>query len=184
MPQVLPLNGKSMSWVRIPLVEVRCFIAFGSNVGDRIGYILKALKEVGSLGRVGSVSTVYESPAWGVESQPDFLNGVLELYTTLQPEGLLFELKKIELTVGRKERFRWGPREIDLDILLYGDMLYESDTLSVPHKYLQDRDFFIIPLLELDSSLVHPRYGLRLSEFLSWSVIRLKPYACINFRVA
>ncbi len=157
----------------------RVFLSLGSNVGDRLDYILEAIGYLKGLGEVRGISTLYESPAWGVEEQGDFLNGALEIYTNLRPRELLSELKRIEKAVGRKERFRWGPREIDLDILLYEDLVIESDSLSVPHPYMHLRDFVLVPLIELDGGLIHPKLGLSLGRLLAWTEIRLKPFASL-----
>ncbi len=151
----------------------------GSNVGDRLSYMLKALELLKSLGEVLRVSTIYESKAWGVVNQRDFLNCVVKFKTELEPVELLRRLKEIEKLVGRKERERWGPREIDIDILLYEKDILMLSFLVVPHPYLTRRDFVLVPLLELEPQLEHPLYKRPLSEYLKSLDVSLKPFACL-----
>ncbi|NPB08115.1 MAG: 2-amino-4-hydroxy-6-hydroxymethyldihydropteridine diphosphokinase [Aquificae bacterium] len=157
---------------------VKVFLGIGSNVGNRIGYILRALEELRSLGRVLRLSTVYESEAWGYESQRPFLNLVVLMETKLLPHELLLGLRRVERKVGRKERFKWGPREIDIDVLLYGQAVINYKLLTVPHPYLCERDFFLYPLLEVEENAVHPLYGKPLREFSPEN--RLRPFCCIR----
>jgi 2-amino-4-hydroxy-6-hydroxymethyldihydropteridine diphosphokinase len=169
-----------------------CYISFGSNFGDRLGNILKALNLLAQVGELEAVSTVYESPPWGVADQPNFLNGVIKLSTHLNPIALLKALKHIERCVGRVERYRWGPREIDLDILLYEQQVIMLSFLRIPHKHLLQRDFVLFPLLELDENLLYPITKEPLKLFAKDVKNQLKPFACItsyflhtapNFRV-
>lgn len=141
------------------------FVALGSNIGNRLENILKALKEIKKVANIKKVSTVYESEAWGYEEQNTFLNLVIEVNTNLEPHIFLLKLRHIEKVVGRKERFKWGPREIDIDILLWKDRIINSKMLWIPHPYLTERDFFIYPLLELNSNLKHPITGKLLKEY-------------------
>jgi len=151
----------------------------GSNVDDRLHYILRALELLKNLGEVLRVSTVYESKAWGVVDQGDFLNCVVNFKTELEPVDLLKRLKEIEKLVGRKERERWGPREIDIDILLYENCILMLSFLVVPHPYLTQRDFVLVPILELEPQLEHPLYKRPLSEYLKSLEASLKPFACL-----
>jgi len=157
---------------------VKVFLGLGSNVENRINYLLKALEEIRSFGRILKISAVYESEAWGYEHQPPFLNLVALIETGLLPHELLLHLRKAERKVGRKERFKWGPREIDIDILLYGEAVINSKLLTVPHPYLCERDFFLYPLLELDEEIVHPLYKKPLREFKPKNTLR--PFCCIR----
>ncbi len=156
---------------------MRTYIAFGSNYGDRIENILKALELLKNYGRIKKVSTVYESQPWGVKDQPPFLNGVLELETDLDPISLLRVLKDIEKKVGRRERIKWGPREIDLDILLYENHIIMLSFLRIPHLYLEERDFVVVPLLEIAKNLTHPitKEPIRLKGVQT----NLRPYVCL-----
>lgn len=156
-----------------------CYIAFGSNVEDRIGYIVKALNLLKEYGAILKISTVYISQPWGVVNQPEFLNGVLKLYTELGPIELLKTLKEIEQKTGRKPRKRWGPREIDLDILLYENYVIRLSFLNIPHLYLTERDFFIFPLLEIDKDLIHPISKKKLSQYAEKLKNNLIPFACL-----
>ncbi|PKO17481.1 2-amino-4-hydroxy-6-hydroxymethyldihydropteridine diphosphokinase [candidate division BRC1 bacterium HGW-BRC1-1] len=95
-------------------------------------------------------SSLYITEPWGEEDQPPFLNAVFRLQTSLEPPDLLVYLKQLEGELGRVETYRWGPRVIDLDILLYGQRQWEDDLLTIPHKYLSERPFAFVPLLELE----------------------------------
>ncbi len=155
------------------------FLGIGSNIGDRAGNIIRAIEELRKLGSVEKISTVYESPPWGVKEQPPFLNCVVKLATPIGPRGLLSEVKKIERKIGRKERFRWGPREIDIDILLVEDSIIEEKDLTVPHPFLDQRDFFIVPLLEIEPQVMDPRRREPLVKALSSTELSLKPFCCV-----
>ena len=155
----------------------RVLLGLGSNVGERISYILKAMVELEKIGELGRISTVYESEPWGVEDQDPFLNCVLELYTDLDPFNLLRELKEIEKKVGRRERFRWGPREIDIDILLYEEKVVDTPELKIPHPFIKERDFVLIPMLEVDPDLRDPMSGEYYRDVKLES--KLKPFCCV-----
>ncbi|MEZ0360840.1 MAG: 2-amino-4-hydroxy-6-hydroxymethyldihydropteridine diphosphokinase [Hydrogenobacter sp.] len=157
-----------------------CYVSFGSNWGDRIENILKALTLLADWGNLEAVSTLYESLPWGVEDQPTFLNGVLKFNTELDPLKLLKVIKDIERRVGRKERYRWGPREIDLDILLYDRCIVMLSFLRIPHQHMLERDFVLFPLLELDENLMHPILEQPIKLFAGKLKNNLKPYACIT----
>lgn len=156
-----------------------CYIAFGSNVGDRVSYILKALELLKTYGSIKKISNLYISKPWGKTNQPEFLNGVLEFETKLEPIQLLKALKETEQKTGRKPRERWGPREIDLDILLYDKHIIMLSFLRIPHPYLTERDFFLFPLLELNHNLVHPLRGELLMTYAEKLENNLKPFACL-----
>lgn len=156
-----------------------CYIAFGSNVGNRLDYITQAIDLLKRLGKIRKISTVYTSKPWGRTDQPEFLNGVLEFETELDPIGLLNILKEIEQACGRKPRERWGAREVDLDILLYENHILMLSFLRVPHLHLLERDFFLFPLLELNPELEHPLFGKKLKEYSHSLENHLKPFACL-----
>ncbi len=156
-----------------------CYIAIGSNLEDRLFYINKALELLKDYGRIRKVSTLYISKPWGKVNQPDFLNGVVEFETRLGPISLLKVLKEIEKKTGRKPRERWGPREIDLDILLYENHVLMLSFLRIPHLHLTERDFFLFPLLELNPDLVHPLHKTKLEEYAKKLENHLVPFACL-----
>ena len=136
----------------------RAFVGMGSNLGDRSAQLQKALDEcrVVHLTTVVRSSSVYETSPVGIHEQPRFLNAVIELSTSLVPLELLKKLKIIEKKLGRTESARWGPRAIDLDILLYDDTVTVSDELTIPHPRMTERKFVLVPLVELDPTVVHP----------------------------
>jgi 2-amino-4-hydroxy-6-hydroxymethyldihydropteridine diphosphokinase len=105
---------------------------------------------------VKAKSQVYETPPWGFEDQPKFLNQVIKANTYLDPEPLLKHLKRLEVALGRKESFPNGPRLIDMDILFYDDLVMEKPSLVLPHPRLHERGFVLLPLLEIAPNLVHP----------------------------
>ncbi len=109
-------------------------------------------------------SPVYETAPWGYTDQPDFLNQVIKAETTLPPEELLATLKSVETTLGRTPTIRYGPRMIDLDILLYDDLVIETPQLTLPHPRLTERAFVLFPLADLDPDLRHPVSGLTVRQ--------------------
>lgn len=132
------------------------FLALGSNLGDRVANLETARKALAP--RIGIVreSPIYVTPPWGYTDQPDFLNQVIEVETLLHPIPLLHHLKDIEAEMGREITFRNGPRIIDLDILFYGQDVYEGEWLQIPHPRLQERAFVLVPLNDLAPDFIHP----------------------------
>ena len=132
---------------------ITCYVGLGSNVGDRLEHLRRAVALLDS-GDVEVVvaSGVYETEAVGPE-QPDFLNAVVEARTALSAHDLLARLKEIEAEIGRTPSERWGPREIDLDLLTYGDETIEEDDLQVPHPRMGERAFVLVPLAEIASDV-------------------------------
>ncbi len=145
------------------------FCGVGSNIGDREKYIADALGKL--IEHPGIVllrqSTIFESEPMGFKAQPDFLNCVIEFYTTLDPLELLRTLQGIEKSLGRKRVVKWGPRTIDLDILLYGDMMINLASLVAPHPRLSERNFVLLPLNELASNTTVPGKNRTVCELLA-----------------
>jgi 2-amino-4-hydroxy-6-hydroxymethyldihydropteridine diphosphokinase len=142
------------------------FLGLGSNIGDRRASLQKAVSGLQQLTDVKVVwcSSLYETEPWGRKDQPKFLNGVLEIETTLAPSSLFPQLKALERQIGRTPSERWGPREIDIDILLYDGLVHEDDQLTVPHPELPHRKFVLVPLQEIAPDLVHPVSGRTMEE--------------------
>ena len=134
----------------------RAYVGVGSNLGDREATIAAALA---ALPGVVGVSTLRETEPVGVIDQPPFLNGAVALETELAPRVLLDLLLAIERDLGRERRERWGPRTIDLDLLLYADETVDEPGLTVPHPRLHERRFALEPLLDLDPELAVPGRG-------------------------
>jgi 2-amino-4-hydroxy-6-hydroxymethyldihydropteridine diphosphokinase len=127
-----------------------CYLALGSNLGDRGKYLERARAELASRGaRILRESSVHETEPFGVLDQPRFLNQVLEVDWPGSPRELLVAAKAVEAAVGRQETYRWGPREIDVDILLFDDLTVREEGLTIPHPGLAEREFVRAPLREL-----------------------------------
>ncbi len=138
------------------------YVGVGANLGDREATIRRAVTLLGEQTgiEVCRMSTLRETAPWGLEDQPRFVNGVVELETTLGPRHLLEALLAVELALGRvRQEERWGPRPIDLDLLVYGDHIVDEPGLTVPHPRLAERRFALEPLVELASDLVIPGQG-------------------------
>jgi len=125
--------------------------------------------------RVVACSHVYESPPWGVTGQPSFLNQVVEIETDLPPESLLARCQEVERALGRVRTLRWGPRTIDVDILLYGDLEMAAPDLTIPHPELRRRAFILVPLAEL-----HPALRLPTGETVDALVRTLEDRAAVR----
>lgn len=136
----------------------RAYLGMGSNLGDRIGTLAAALDALATEPgiRVSAVSRVYESEPWGVADQPSFANAVAAIDTGLSPEALLAACKRVEAALGRIAGVRYGPREIDLDLLLFGDEAIDTADLTIPHPRLLERDFVVTPLLEVAPDAMLP----------------------------
>ncbi len=133
-------------------------IGLGANAGDCSGTIAHAVEELAKLGSVRARSQLYRTKAWGVTTQPDFLNAAVLLETELGPRDLLAALQRIERQLGRTATYRWGPRIIDLDILTYGDLAVDDPELIIPHPHLFERAFALAPLAEIDPT-ARPAYA-------------------------
>jgi len=143
------------------------YLCLGSNLGDRRGAIGWALNEIEKSGvTIAKRSAYYETEPVDYVNQPWFLNRVVSGTTSLPPERLLASLKDIEARAGRMPTVRFGPRRLDIDILLYGDEVITDGPLIVPHPRMDERRFVLIPLLEIAPDLVDPRDGRRFADIL------------------
>jgi 2-amino-4-hydroxy-6-hydroxymethyldihydropteridine diphosphokinase len=136
--------------------ETVVFFSLGSNIEPRQTFLNQAVKMLRQTVQVTGVSSIYETEPWGYTDQEPFLNLVLSANTNLTANQLLDQIKHIECDLGRQPSFRYGPRQIDIDILIFGNEIIRSDTLVIPHPRLQERAFVLIPLLELAPNLVIP----------------------------
>jgi 2-amino-4-hydroxy-6-hydroxymethyldihydropteridine diphosphokinase len=145
-------------------------IALGSNlasaIGDREANLRAAVERVRTLGEVRAVSSFYDTAPVGYLSQPRFLNGALLLETELEPLELLQGLLGVERAMGRVRSVAKGPRIIDLDLLLYGQVVMETEELTLPHPAMQEREFVLRPLAEIAPEMMHPGLGLTVGEML------------------
>jgi len=138
--------------------ENHSFIAFGSNKGNKLQYMRSALKGIISNKNNSFVrcSSVYETLPFGYKEQDNFYNAAVEIKTSYGLIELLDLLKSIEKKLGRGGSPRWGPREIDLDILFYNDLVFSNERITVPHKEIINRDFVLVPLCEIAADYYHP----------------------------
>ncbi|MFV3010885.1 2-amino-4-hydroxy-6-hydroxymethyldihydropteridine diphosphokinase [Clostridium botulinum] len=133
------------------------YVAFGSNMGEKENYIKRALEKIEERGmKIIKVSSIYETEPYGVLDQDSFLNGVVKIETNLTPEDLIEELLNIEKQLDRVRERRWGPRTIDLDIIFYDDLIINEKDLVIPHKDMENREFVLKPLCDIDENFIHP----------------------------
>jgi 2-amino-4-hydroxy-6-hydroxymethyldihydropteridine diphosphokinase len=132
------------------------YLGLGSNLGDRLWHLAEAVRRLGAGPRIQleTISSVYETKPIGVAKQLDFLNLVVRAATTLSPHELLEQCLRIEAGLGRERHERWGPRTIDIDLLLYGDVQMADERLTVPHPRMRERSFVLIPLAEIAPKLI------------------------------
>lgn len=147
------------------------YLALGSNVGDSQKHIVAAIESLGKHINDIRRAPLYRSKAVGYTEQADFLNTALRGNTELTASELLAFIKSVEEKVGRVQRFRWGPREIDIDLILYGDLHQETEKLTIPHPAFRDRDFVLKPLADLEPGLTDPVSGKTVMQLLD----ELKP---------
>jgi 2-amino-4-hydroxy-6-hydroxymethyldihydropteridine diphosphokinase len=135
------------------------YLLLGGNLGDRIQHISTALNRIQqTVGEIKLQSSVYETKAWGVEQQPDFLNLALVVNTELSPVDVLNRTQQIEKELGRSrtEEERWGARTMDIDIIFYDDQIMETERLQIPHPLMSQRKFVLLPLFEISPDFIHP----------------------------
>lgn len=130
-------------------MSVVAYIGIGSNLGDAAGNVRRAISALNDAGCVRRTSALYRTQPWGRAAQPAFVNAVARLDTLLCARALLETLKRIEVRLGRRPTYRWGPRVIDLDLLLYDDVRIDEPGLVIPHPRLAERAFVIVPLAEV-----------------------------------
>lgn len=147
--------------------EETVYIALGSNLGDRLRHLARARELMGEFVHISAESSVYETPPWGVVDQPRFLNQVVRGSTGLAPLHLLNSLKAVERQMGRVKGVRYGPRIIDLDILLYGGRVINYKRLQVPHPRMLERAFVLVPLAEISPDLIVPGANRTAAELLA-----------------
>ena len=143
------------------------YLVLGSNIGKPLYQLRNAVSVLSLIGDVKAVSSVYLSRPFGRTDQPDFYNQAVCLETDTVPHLLLDFVKFAETVLGRKPRGRWLPREIDIDIALFDDLVVETESLVIPHSGLYERDFFLKPITEIAPDITEPLFGRRLSKILS-----------------
>jgi len=144
------------------------YLGLGSNLGDREANLREACRRLQAGGvHLGPCSSLYDTEPWGMAEQPRFLNAACRGETALQPRELLRLAKQIERALGRREGPRYGPRPVDIDILLYNDLILQSTELTIPHPRLRERAFVLAPLAEIAPDLVVPGDGRTVRELLA-----------------
>lgn len=144
----------------------KVYVAFGSNLGDKEQHIRNAIGRMKAHPHimVQCVSDFIATEPYGGVEQPEFLNGVMAIETLLTPQELLEFLHEVEKAEGRERKIHWGPRTLDLDILLYDNLIYEDENLVIPHVDMQNRDFVLIPMAQIAPNLRHPVYKKTMLE--------------------
>ncbi|UCE78646.1 MAG: 2-amino-4-hydroxy-6-hydroxymethyldihydropteridine diphosphokinase [Nitrospiraceae bacterium] len=151
------------------------FLGIGSNIGDRQKQCEKALELLQEYGlRIAARSSLYRTEPWGKKEQPWFFNMAIEGTTDYSPHALLDLIKKIEDELGRQESVRWGPRSIDIDILLYDDIILNGHELVIPHPLMHEREFVLRPLSEIAPDKTHPVLTKPVKDLLQ-EVLHRKP---------
>ncbi len=146
----------------------KVYVGLGSNLGNKRENLVNAINTIDTYEEICVIdkSDFYETAPVGGPPQPDYVNCAIELETEFSPQTLLKEFKKIERKLGRQPDARWGPRTIDLDILLYGDRIVNNHNLRIPHERMHERTFVLAPLCEISPDIKHPVLKLNISELL------------------
>lgn len=134
----------------------KVYLSIGSNLGSRKSNIRKSFAGISEFAQINACSKVYRTKPYGPVAQPDFINMAIEISTGLDAETLLDKLQELEKDLGRIRTIHWGPRTIDLDILFFNDLIYQSPRLVIPHPDLQNRLFVLKPMADIAPGLIHP----------------------------
>lgn len=160
-----------------------CYLSLGANLGDKKKNLYAALEQIKKIPgvKILRVSSFYETAAWGVTNQPNFINAAVKISAELSPLALLDELQRIEKILGRVRKEHWGARTIDIDILLIDGLQINSERLTVPHKFLYERDFVLVPLSEILPALEFTLHGDTVKKITgSPADFKLKIIACVD----
>lgn len=143
----------------------RLILALGSNMGEKLDNLHQAEALIAkAIGPIIKKSSYYATPAWGFTDQSSFVNSVLMLETDDMPNEVLIKTQEIEKTLGKEVKQKWGPRVIDIDIIFYADWIVRRSDLVIPHPYIQDRNFVMVPLLDIDKNIIHPKLNKTIEE--------------------
>jgi 2-amino-4-hydroxy-6-hydroxymethyldihydropteridine diphosphokinase len=146
----------------------KAYFLTGGNLGNRQLNLQQAKKEIDEqCGKVINASSLYETAAWGNTNQPSFLNQALKVETSLNAKQLIRKILKIEKMMGRTRNEKYGPRIIDIDILLFNAEIYDYDFLKIPHPELQNRRFALLPLAEIAAEIIHPVFNKTIAQLLN-----------------
>lgn len=153
----------------------KVILGMGSNIGDRRIYIEKAIEFLGKHVKKIKTAKFYETKPQYHEDQDYFLNTAISGYTELTPRELLTFIKQIEVKTGRRPTFRYGPREVDIDILFYNDLIYKDKELVIPHPLLHEREFVLLPLMDIEPDFNHPVMKKKIKDLFKKFLERVPP---------
>lgn len=148
-------------------MQTEVVLSLGGNKGDREKLLLRAKESINNHFQLLKVSKIYRTSAWGGVAKGDFLNQIVLIMTSLEPEEVLEIIQEIEESLGRTREEPWGDRTMDLDILYFGDLLIDTEKLKVPHPFITERKFVLAPLAELLPNKIHPITGKNSIEMLA-----------------
>ena len=162
--------GRHLDYAAVEINKKRhvAYIAIGSNIGNKEENLNNAIKKINETEgiKVSKISSFIKTEPWGNENQDEFLNGALKLETYLTPKELMSELLRIESELGRVREIKWGPRVIDLDIILFDDIISNDEFVIIPHPLMHLRDFVLKPLNEIAQYALHPLKNKRIFELV------------------
>ena len=148
----------------------KVYLQLGSNLGERAKFISDAVKKISeSIGKVSTISQVYESTPWRVDGQANYLNQIIEVKTIFSAQDILAAILKIEKDLGRVRIEKWGERLIDIDIIFFNNDIIETAELCIPHRHMHERNFVLVPLHEIAPDFLHPKYQKTVAQLYNQS---------------